>query len=203
MRQFSILFLSLLFITSCTSKQIKIAIQPFEDIPLQTVDSMSVALEKSYDAQVVILQERNLPKSAFINVKSPRYRADLLLTNLLEYKPDSMDYIIGVTKRDISTTKRNANGKVKHPESKYYDWGIFGLGSRPGKSCILSTFRLSNTSTSTFYDRIQKIAVHEIGHNLGLPHCSSSKCVMQDAVETIKTVDSADKQLCKRCRGKI
>jgi archaemetzincin len=47
------------------------------------------------------------------------------------------------------------------------------------------------------------VAIHEIGHNLGLKHCSTPKCVMQDAVETIKTVDVAGVELCNSCKKEI
>jgi archaemetzincin len=199
------LLLSLLlavWFVSCTPDNNKIAIQPYEDVPAEIVDSISNALQLSYGTEIIILQKKSLPKHAFVQIKTPRYRADLLLDDLLLHKPDSVDYIIGVTQKDISTTKKDEWGKIKQPESKYYDWGIFGLGSRPGKSCVISIFRLG-TNPTTFYERLQKIAVHEIGHNKGLKHCDSPGCVMQDAVETIQTVDDANKMLCKKCEKKI
>lgn len=52
--------------------------------------------------------------------------------------PDSLDYIIGLTDKDISTTKK-ANGKMLEPASKYKDLGIMGLGFCPGKVVL---FRL-------------------------------------------------------------
>lgn len=54
-----------------------------------------------------------------------------------------------------------------------------------------------------FFSRLKKICIHEVGHNLGLPHCTTNKCVMQDAVETIKTVDNESEELCAECRLKI
>ncbi|MFV0530786.1 MAG: matrixin family metalloprotease [Flavobacteriales bacterium] len=194
--------LSVLCIT-CSFGKKRIGIQPYENIPLKVLDSVSQIVCKSYNADVIILKSKSLPKKAFVNIKTPRYRADSLLIDLLENKPDSVDYILGITSKDISTTKRNTEGNIKEPESKYLDWGIFGLGYKPGRSCIISTFRLKNTSQKLFFDRIQKIAVHEIGHNMGLNHCETNNCVMQDAVETIKTVDFANKELCSKCKSNI
>jgi len=202
MKQIITFFLTV-FLLSCTSNQEKIGIQPYGDIPSPLLDSISTILGKSYQAEIVFLEKKDLPQSAFVNIKSPRYRADSLLINLLEGKPDSIDYIIGVTSRDISTTKRDPSGKTKQPESKYYDWGVFGLGYRPGNSCIISTYRLKDSSAKKYYDRIQKVSVHEIGHNMGLKHCESKNCVMQDAVDTILTIDHADKHLCTKCKNKI
>lgn len=138
-----------------------------------------------------------------MHLKTPRYRADSLLIDLAQHKPDSLDYIIGLTQVDISTTKRDAQGQILTPIEKYTDWGIFGLGYRPGPSCVVSTYRLKHTNHTTFVSRLKKIAIHEIGHNTGLPHCQASPhCVMQDAVESIRTIDAADMQLCKSCRLK-
>jgi len=112
------------------------------------------------------------------------------------------DFIIGLTDKDISTTKySNTSTKtIKEPTYKYADWGIFGLGFMPGKSCIVSTFRLKEKN---FRSRFIKICCHELGHNFGLPHCSDKSCIMQDAAETIKTIDNVKLNLCNSCKKKI
>ncbi|WP_052467096.1 matrixin family metalloprotease [Psychroserpens damuponensis] len=197
----ALLLLSIVF--SCSKRTIKIGIQPYGDIDTTILSSISEILKTSYQADVYILDKTELPKTAFTNIKSPRYRADSLLIDLKSHIPDSIDYILGITSKDISTTKRITDGSIKKPESKYQDWGIFGLGYKPGQSCVVSTFRIKHVKTSLFKSRLQKIAVHEIGHNLGLDHCDTKKCVMQDAVESINTVDLANFKLCNRCLDKI
>lgn len=191
--------ITIIFCCSCSSKPERIGIQPYGNLDQDVINLISDILKKTYNTDVILLPKKALPKSAFVTIKSPRYRADSLLIDLLKIRPDSIDYIIGVTSKDISTTKRNAKGEIKNPKSKYTDWGIFGLGYKPGKSCIISTFRLKKTTSETFKSRVQKIAVHEIGHNLGLDHCKTKKCVMQDAVETINTIDLANFELCEKC----
>lgn len=198
-----ILFIVIIFCFACASKPKQIGILPYGNIDESVINLVSDILKTTYKTEVIILNKKELPKSAFVTIKSPRYRADSLLKDLLRIRPDSIDYVIGITAKDISTTKRIANGAIKKPESKYTDWGIFGLGYRPGKSCVISTFRLQNTDSETFYSRVQKISIHEIGHNLGLKHCDTDKCVMQDAVETINTVDSVGFELCALCFKQI
>jgi archaemetzincin len=92
---------------------------------------------------------------------------------------------------------------IKKPESKYRDWGVFGLGSCPGKSCVVSTFRVKTTNKKLASERMQKIAIHEVGHNLGLKHCPDKSCVMTDAVERVATIDNALKQLCHQCERQL
>ena len=138
-------------------------------------------------------------------IKSPRFRADSILNWLDRNRPDSIDIMLGVTKKDIAITKIDKlTGKVKSPASKYTDWGIFGLGRVGGYSCVVSAYRLhKNAGKTKFYKRFTRIANHEIGHVLGLYHCPESNCLMNDANETIRTIDSSTGILCEKCRSGI
>ena len=161
------------------------------------------AVSTAYGFTVYVNQAKALPKEAFVTIKSPRYRADSLLAYQLRLKPDTIGLILGLTSKDISTTKRDRRGNIKAPESRYADWGVFGLGYRPGASCVVSTFRL-NSASPQFEQRLQKVAIHEVGHNLGLSHCDKDKrCVMQDAAESIKTIDRVGLSLCNGCQRDI
>lgn len=206
MRKFNVIltcFAFLFILASCVPKEKRIGFQPYGEFDKALIDTVVNALASTYGYEIIILPKRKIPKNAFVNIKSPRYRADSLLIDLKVNKPDSIDIVLGLINKDISTTKRDATGNVKKPESKYFDWGIYGLGYRPGPSCIVSTYRLNTTNKKLFFSRLKKICIHEVGHNLGLPHCTTNKCVMQDAVETIKTVDNESDKLCAECRLKI
>jgi len=48
-----------------------------------------------------------------------------------------------------------------------------------------------------------RISTHEVGHVLGLPHCPTPKCVMNDANESIKTIDKSTGDLCDKCWTEI
>ncbi len=184
-----------------------IAIQPYAGFESNYGDTVKATLSKMYGVQVVLLEDVDIPQRAFVNIKSARYRADTLihlLKNDVVYK--DYDYVIGLIGADISCTKYSdyETKTIKSPAHKYKDWGIFGLGFRPGKSCIVSTFRLKkSTSKENFIARLKKVSCHEVGHNLGLPHCPNKECIMQDAAETIKTVDNVELHLCDACKKKI
>jgi archaemetzincin len=191
-------------IISCTYQHPPkiVRIVPFEAIPPSHIKIIREALEKAYPIKVVLNDVIPLPQDCFVNEKTPRYRADKLIFFLKnEFKSDQ--YKAGYATVDISTTKKNAFGMTLKPESKYRDWGIFGLGYKPGKACIISTFRMKGNGELVLKERLAKVFVHEIGHNLGLPHCTDKQCVMTDAAESIKTIDLVKGNLCEKCKNKL
>lgn len=133
--------------------------------------------------QTKIKHSISLPLNAF-NTDRGRYRADSLI-KILSASAKENEIIIGLTGMDISTTKGSIN-----------DWGIMGLGFCPGKACVASTFRLSPQ-----YRRSQlvKVAIHELGHTQGLPHCKIKTCLMRDAEGGNHL--NEEKEFCRQCRS--
>jgi archaemetzincin len=198
---FTFLFFSCNKITKADAS-LTVGILPYGSFSKAKTDSVAAIIRSYYEVKVVILPHTKLPQSAFISLKSPRYRADSLL-RYQKSRIDTLDFIFGLTDKDISTTKRGPFGKIKVPVWKYKDWGIMGLGNCPGNSCIISTFRIKHKNPKIDIERLKKVSIHEFGHNLGLPHCIDKKCVMTDAVESITTVDREALALCKVCKAKI
>ncbi len=170
------IFYFLVFLAAaCTTKvdeNTDVIIVPLGDIPSHQVDSVQDYLKDAFGINPQQITPIKLPESVFVNVKSPRYRADKLLQFLEKVrKAEGADYAFGITAEDISTTKRDGKGNIKQPESKYADWGIMGLAKRPGNVAVVSTFRLK-IYHKEFYRRLQKVSIHEFGHNLGLRHCT-------------------------------
>jgi archaemetzincin len=173
------LFLTILVFCSCNNQNTKekevplIGIQPYGNFDKELLARLSEDIRDFYGMPVTVLESAELPEHAFIHVKSPRFRADSLLKHLRQIRPDTIDYILGLTVKDISTTKRDEKGNVKSPASKYEDFGIFGLGYCPGNASVVSTFRYKNVTGEKFYNRLLKICLHELGHNFGLKHCAT------------------------------
>ena len=127
----------------------------------------------------------------FLNTsKGERYSADSLLAWLDRRRSDSISILVGLTGKDIF---------IRKPEI----WGIFGLAPVPGKTCIISDHRYSAGNTGLYPHRLRTIVLHEIGHDLGLPHCPTPHCIMHDAEGRLSTIDSAGMDFCARCKGKL
>ncbi|MHC1611491.1 MAG: zinc-dependent metalloprotease family protein [Candidatus Methanospirareceae archaeon] len=69
---------------------------------------------------------------------------------------------------------------------------VFGVAD-PGKAAVLSTHRLDSL------DLIKKEAIHEIGHVLGLQHCTND-CVMQFS-NSLYEAKAKPATLCERCQS--
>lgn len=151
-------------------------------------------IEQFYNAEVVDLGDKPLPKLAYYAPRK-RYRADKLIAWLRDIRPDSVDFIMGLTAADISHTKGNIA-----------DYGIMGLAYNPGRSGVVSIFRVGKGAKNKgqVSDRYAKLVLHELGHNFGLPHCPNAKhCLMRDACGAVKTLDGETKNVCRACREKL
>jgi archaemetzincin len=159
-----------------------IIIQPFSEFSHARAVMIYDSLKK-INPNTTLVKTIPLPSSAFYAPRN-RYRADSLI-NYLSRLGNAGTVIIGLTEKDISTTKGNIT-----------DWGIMGLGFQPGNACVISTFRLSKArSTDQFY----KLALHELGHTEGLPHCSNKTCLMRDA-EGSNHLDE-ERGFCESCKS--
>jgi archaemetzincin len=203
-----IVSLVLIFLFSC-SKSEKIAankvvgIQIYDGFPKEKAIVLAQEVTKFYKIKTFILPEIELPKQAFINIKSPRYRADSIITIQNRTINDSLDFVLGLTHKDISITKHDIKGNIKEPKWKYNDFGVMGLAYCPGKSSIVSSFRLKHKDKSLEFSRLKKVVIHEFGHNLGLPHCPNKHCVMTSAAEKISTIDNEKMELCEKCKRQL
>jgi archaemetzincin len=168
--------------TSTTANKICLMIHPFEDLSRREAEDVHLFL-KDYTNNVYLGKTLPFPSSAW-NAARKRYRADSLLKFLLvQHRADTIS--IGLTHYDISTTKK-----------EHLDWGVMGLGYRPGRSCIISSYRLSPRKNT---NQFKKVTLHEIGHTLGLEHCKMKTCLMRDA-EGKNPLDE-EKEFCVQCKS--
>jgi archaemetzincin len=141
-----------------------IVLQPFTDFNPSQAEILHKEL-KNINQNTILRKAMPLPSPAYYPARD-RYRADSLLQYLSNLGTTDT-ILLGLTNKDISTTK----GQVA-------DWGIMGLGQNPGNACIVSTYRLSKTDED---GQLYKLSLHELGHTLGLGHCTDKTCIMRDA----------------------
>jgi archaemetzincin len=170
-----------------------VVLQPLgSEIAEADIAPVSQALEAMYGFRVRVMPRRELPQEAWYAPRQ-RYRAEKLLPVLAAEAPDDAWRVIGITAVDISTTK----GTV-------YDWGILGLGDIDGRAGVISLFRCKKGARNLTHarERLAKIAVHEMGHTLGLEHCPTPGCLMRDAEGSVSSTDH-ERDLCDVCRHKL
>jgi archaemetzincin len=145
-----------------------------------------------YDFDIDVSEPKQLPNAAYYALRK-RYRAEKLLDYLESLAPKNVNRVVGLTSVDISTTKGNV-----------HDWGILGLATISGRACVLSSYRCrrGTKTEDELKIRFGKVAVHEVGHTLGLPHCPTFGCIMEDARGSVLTTDR-EYNLCEHCRNRL
>jgi archaemetzincin len=120
-----------------------------------------------------------------------QYNSNLILKKLLEICPSDAIKILGVTNLDLYS-----------PIFSY----VFGEAQFCGKAAVISSFRLRGNLENQavrgcppLINRIEKEAIHELGHTFGLRHCADPDCVMHYSTG----VECADRKFaffCPACR---
>lgn len=129
-----------------------------------------------------IEKSEQLPPTAYYPHRQ-RYRADSLIA-WLRKRAGKNETWLGITVTDISTTH---HGKP--------DWGVMGLGYSPGNACVASSFRMKDKT------HFWKVAIHELGHTAGLPHCPVKTCFMRDAEKKNPTAEETE--FCASCKARL
>lgn len=175
-----------------TPKTKEISIVVIGDFPKNDVEFVQKKLNKFYNCKVNILPNIKIPVNC--KIKGLQKYSSVKIVKLLNSKFDNISgKVVGLTQIDICTD-RKLNGKA------FKNWGVIGLSLLGTKSCVVSNRRMK----SNYYDKLEKVSIHEIGHSLGIPHCKTNgQCLMNDAKGKGSKIDKELLWMCDNCKNKI
>jgi archaemetzincin len=75
---------------------------------------------------------------------------------------------------------------------------VFGESQLGGKAAVISSYRVRSKNQEKAYSRTAKIAVHEVGHLLGIIHCQTMDCSMRFSNSPEK-LDDLPLRFCPAC----
>ena len=163
-------------------------IVPLGDVKQKYLNHVKESISKFYPNIKCVIDKPVKLTDDILAKSGTRYEASKILA-----KYNSKRNVILITEKDIAHFNRERNIK---------EYGIIGLGLRPGKVCVVSTFRIKRSSK--FLSRLQKVSIHEIGHNLNIPHCENSRdCLMHAAEGSVRQIDREKIWICGECRNKV
>ena len=182
------LLLAILFFTSYPKE---IHIVPLGKVSRENIETASAVIREFYGTRVVVDREFPLEKK-YKNIGNDRYSAE----RILQIFNSSYHQLI-LTEQDIT---------VFH-KIKKKNWGVFGLGYINGTTSVVSAYRNRlgrNATKELLKSRLRKVIVHEIGHNLGLNHCTyDQKCVMHAAEGKALQIDREAELFCPNCKKRF
>ena len=143
------------------------------------------------DTKCVLIDDHSFQLGKALDEKRKQYRSNVILSEIQGYVAEKKDLnrVLGVVDADIFV-----------PELNF----VFGEASCPGRTALISLWRLKpefygvSPNMELFLARALKEAVHELGHTLGLRHCSRSSCVMYFS-NSIFDTDRKQSLFCDQC----
>jgi archaemetzincin len=79
---------------------------------------------------------------------------------------------------------------------------VFGESQLGGRAGVVSLFRLKDPDRQKFYGRGAKIALHEVGHLMGLTHCRRTDCLMGFS-HNLNDLDTLTDTFCPACSYEV
>ncbi len=122
-----------------------------------------------------------------------QYNSSQILLQLIRCAPPGTAKILGVAAVDLFI-----------PVLTY----VFGEAQLGGIGAIVSLHRLNSClyglpeDEQLLCERLNKEAIHELGHTFGLLHCAVPGCAL-NASTYVEDIDQKSDRICPGCRGRI
>ncbi len=153
------------------------------------VHIVAAHLQTFLEIPVDILGPREIPEAAFQNHRQ-QFDAGIILKYLARLPYPGHSRIVGLTNVDLCIPI------LTH---------VFGEAEVGGSVAVVSIFRLrknqdgSNTPMDRYYERLAKVALHEVGHTLSIYHCEHPRCLMRYS-PSVRHLDEVALFFCRRCK---
>jgi archaemetzincin len=174
----------------------KIGILRIGQVDLSVVERLQENLDTIFPDTTVTLITKPMPiPEEALDEDRQQHRSNIILSKIHTYgeKSRTLDRVLGIVNVDIYVQELNF---------------VFGEAEHPGKAALISLWRLrpefygKAPNTELLVERSTKEAVHEIGHTLGLQHCSNPFCIMYFSNSIFET-DRKQSLFCSKCYLRI
>jgi archaemetzincin len=165
-----------------------IALAKMGRIPHTALRVIAANIQTLLETPVEMLAAMAIPEEAFQRHRC-QYDAGLVLKYLARFSFPQHLRLLAITDVDLCT-----------PIHTF----VFGEAELGRNLAIVSDFRLKHmadgimASEGTYYERLAKVALHEIAHTFSLYHCETPKCLMRFSYG-LSHLDELDIFFCERC----
>jgi len=171
---------------------VRVVIVPIGSFPLQDAYELADKLLDSFPLKLDVRVSvwRLSPSLASFNWSRRQYRAESLAVMLAEY--------LGILDppRILALGLSEADGYVEGLNF------VFGLALPRLGSAVVFARRLLSSDRKLYMLRLLKESMHELGHLLGLEHCSNPRCVMSFS-NSLYDVDRKEAAFCDECKARL
>ena len=170
------------------SKTKIISVQPLGHARRDVLEVIASNLQAFFEIPTEVFLGQPIPEGAY-NAQRDQYNCYPILKFLGTLKPYHAIKIIGVTEVDLFI-----------PILTY----VFGEAEMGGNATVISTYRPAGgkdqeaVPPKRLFERAAKIAIHEMAHTFGLPHCKEEECIMH-SFPVVSDVDEKSIHFCRYC----